>query len=278
MIVEMMDNNLERIEFTVWRGNFLVTLDLYCNKRQLYEVFLQTLILADDATGYRDLIATNLADCNPMVAQDVASAEPYLEQSTVVLGAPGLLVRVLDRMPNLQWCQSTWAGVRELIAHPRRDYLLTGVKGVFGSSMSEYVMAWILALAQNIPERISQREWNAMPARPLSGKSLGILGTGSIAQAVARSATAMGLKVSGLNTDGRPVEGFNECFARDAKQAFAAGLDYLLILLPDTPQTSDFADRTLLDALNPGAVLINAGRGNSIVDADLLQALRGGGA
>ena len=58
----------------------------------------------------------------------------------VVLGRPDFLAQLMDTAPPVRWVQSTWAGVTPLIQHAYRDYVLTGVKGIFGQQMSEYVL------------------------------------------------------------------------------------------------------------------------------------------
>ena len=58
------------------------------------------------------------------------------ERATILLGAPDQLAKTVARMPQLVWVQSTWAGVEPLIAQPKRDFILTALKGVFGAAMS----------------------------------------------------------------------------------------------------------------------------------------------
>jgi phosphoglycerate dehydrogenase-like enzyme len=172
--------------------------------------------------------------------------------------------------------QSSWAGVKPLVDHPRRDYLLTGVRGIFGQSMTEYVLGWLLALERRIIERAGRRRWDERIETGVRGKRIGILGTGDIARAVARGCEMLGIVVTGLNSDGRGVPGFSACYPTLERLDFATGLDYLLGLLPDTPATDNLVDAALLSRLAPGATFINAGRANSVVDGDLLAALAQG--
>jgi phosphoglycerate dehydrogenase-like enzyme len=163
-----------------------------------------------------------------------------------------------------------------LIEHPRRDYQLTGLRGIFGQAMTEYVLGWLLALERGVIRRAQAQHWDATVETGVADRRVGILGTGDIARAVARGCGALGMKPSGLNSSGSPVEAFDTCFAVADRLAFAEGLDYLVALLPETPGTNDLVDRTLLDRLSSGAIFINAGRANSVVDADLLDALADG--
>jgi phosphoglycerate dehydrogenase-like enzyme len=205
-----------------------------------------------------------------------ADAPAALARADILFGPPDVIASLLDSAPQLRWVQSSWAGVRPLVDHPRRDYVLTGVRGIFGQPMTEYVLGWLLALERRIIERAGQGCWDERIEAGVRGKRIGILGTGDIARAVARGCAVLGIDVIGLNSDGRDVPGFSACYPVAERLGFAAGVDYLLGLLPDTPATGNLVDAALLDRLAPGAIFINAGRANSVVDDDLLAALAQG--
>jgi phosphoglycerate dehydrogenase-like enzyme len=230
-------------------------------------------ILGEDAAELAALLA---AATLPQLELVTASDGDDCERADILFGPPDALVDCLDRAPALRWAQSTWAGVTPLLRHPRRDYVLTGVKGIFGQAMTEYVLGWLLALERRIIERAGARRWDHAAEPGLAGRRLGLLGTGSIAQAVARGCATLGLRVSGLNTSGGAVAGFEACFATGDRLAFARQLDYAVSLLPDTPLTDGLVDASFLRALPPGAIFINAGRANTVVDEDLLAALSSG--
>ena len=80
----------------------------------------------------------------------------------------------------------------------------------------------------------------------------------------------------GLNSDGRAVDGFTACYRSADRLAFAEGLDHLVSVLPQTAQTDNLIDHEVLIRLNPGAIVINAGRGNAVVEADLIASLNAG--
>ena len=72
------------------------------------------------------------------------------------------------------------------------------------------------------------------------------------------------------------MEGFTACYPSTDRVAFAEGLDYLVSVLPQTAQTDNLMDHELLMRLNPHAIVINAGRGNAVVESDLITALNAG--
>lgn len=198
------------------------------------------------------------------VYRDVDSLDEKGLAAEVALGAPDVLAPVLEQMPNLRWVQSTWAGVTPLLDVPRRDYLLTGVKDIFGSSMSEYVLGWVLAIERSVLLHAQATQWQFQQDRGLSGLRVGIAGAGSIGSAVAAAVKPFVREVRGLNSDGRAASGFCRCFSSADRLAFAADLNVLVMILPDTPQTNDLINAKVLAKLAPDAIVINGGRANAL--------------
>lgn len=235
------------------------------------------LLLADDAGALEARLQGRLpAGLRTVTCRDSASAREQGAAATLTLANPALLAEVLDDLPRLRWAQSTWAGVRPLVDHPRHDYTLTGVRGIFGQAMSEWVLGWLLALERGILRRSRATHWEGTPDGTVAGKRLGILGTGAIGQAVARRAAALGMACHGLNRNGSKADGFAETFALGEAARLAAGSDYLLALLPDTPATAGIVDAGLLGALPPGAIFMNGGRGSTVDTAAVVAALHAG--
>lgn len=227
--------------------------------------FTHILILSADADALANAMQPDLpAETRLHPCTDNAALPAEAESATIVLGAPDRLLDALPRLPALQWAQSTWAGVTPLIDAPRRDYRLTGVKGLFDAAISEYVLAWTLALQRNVLQRARDRHWNRVSDGSLPGKRMGIMGTGALGMAVARRAEPFGVRLSGLNTRGAATAPFAECYRSDDRLRFAHGLDFVVALMPDTHATTGLIDADFLRALPRGAVVINAGRANAI--------------
>jgi phosphoglycerate dehydrogenase-like enzyme len=208
----------------------------------------------------------------------VVAPDADIETSAVevVVGAPPDLVAIIPRCPQLRWVQSTWAGI-DAIAHFASEALhITPLKSVFGPAMTEYVMGWLLAIERNVISRASHTQWTPSIEPRIAGKRLGIMGTGGIGTAIALAAKAFDLEVIGLNSDGRAVDGFAACYPSADRLAFAERLDYLVSVLPQTSQTDNLVDEALLKRLNPRAIVINAGRGNAVVEAHLIASLTAG--
>ena len=235
----------------------------------------QLLIVADDSAPWTDAVMS-LASPHRRTVVVAPDAEIETFTGEVVVGAPPDLAAVIPRCPQLRWVQSTWAGI-DAIAHFASETLhITPLKGVFGPAMTEYVMGWLLAIERDVISRASHTEWTPSLEPRITGRRMGIMGTGGIGTAIALAAKPFGLEVVGLNSDGRAVEGFNTCYPSTDRLVFSKGLDYLVSVLPQTPQTDNLIDQEALMRLNPGAIMINAGRGNAVVEADLIAALDAG--
>ncbi|OPX32729.1 MAG: hypothetical protein B1H11_13650, partial [Desulfobacteraceae bacterium 4484_190.1] len=104
------------------------------------------LILAKDPTRYAELIKRlDFTDLEVVAFDSVEESKKYIKNCNIILGVPKLIAPILEAANKLQWVQSVYAGVEALLSPPQRtDYILTGVKGIFGPLMSEYVFAYIL--------------------------------------------------------------------------------------------------------------------------------------
>ena len=232
----------------------------------------QILIVAGESAPWTDAVMS-LASPHRRTVVVAPDAEIETSAVEVLVGAPPDLAAIFPRCPQLRWVQSTWAGI-DAIAHFASESLhITPLKGVFGPAMTEYVMGWLLAIERNVISRASHTQWTPTLEPRITGKRMGIMGTGGIGTAIALAAKAFGLEVIGLNSDGRAVEGFDACYPSADRVAFAEGLDYLVSVLPQTSQTDNLIDHEVLMRLNPGAIVINAGRGNAVMEAELIASL-----
>jgi phosphoglycerate dehydrogenase-like enzyme len=198
---------------------------------------------------------------------------------TALFGNPALIVPVLPNMPTVDWVQSSWAGVTPFISGARRDYVLTGVKDVFGSQMSEYVLGYLLAHELKVLRRMkeqNQHNWFTGYSGSLSGKTLGVMGTGSIGQHIAGTAKQFGMRTIGLSRTGRDAPNFDQVRPVAELHDFLVEIDHLAATLPQTEETDNLLDAKALAALSSNAYIVNVGRSNLIDDDALMSALRDG--
>lgn len=239
------------------------------------------LILSRHASVFRDLILlAGALDLEIITATDPDQIPAGGLDCSIILGEPSLICRVLPVLSSLKWVQSTWAGVEPLVVPGlRRDYVLTNARGVFGSLMSEFVFGYMLARERRILERhFSQQEmrWDtSLPGR-LSGKTIGLMGVGSIGSALAKTGKHFGMIVKGYSRSSSSCPEVNAWFHGPDLPRFAENLDYLVCTLPNTTQTRRLVNAAFLQALPKRAVLFNVGRGNALDETDLVAALKSG--
>lgn len=239
------------------------------------------LILSKHAGEYQHLVeAAELPDLQIHATNDPEAALNHYTQCDLVLGEPGLIQQVLPHLHRLRWVQATWAGVEPLLKPGlRRDYVLTNVRGVFGPLMSEFVFGYLLLHERRILQRLaSQRagKWDNTLTGTLRGKTIGLLGVGSIGAHLAKTSRHFEMQVRGFTRSSEESPDIQAYFHGEQLLEFAAGLDYLVCVLPNTHDTYHLVDASLLDKLPEHALLINVGRGPTIDEASLAEALLSG--
>lgn len=230
------------------------------------------IILSSDKSDYQRLIeAAQLPDLE--IVTDPAQAE-------VALGEPKAIRDALPLLSQVKWVQSIYAGVEPLVdPAQRRDYVLTNARSVFGELMSEYVFGYLLFLEKKMLERIQvqkSHKWQRSESGVLRGKTIGLLGVGSIGAHLAGTAKHFRMNVKGFTRESETSPDVDQYYHGDHLLNFAEGLDYLVSVLPRTNDTNKLVDEALLNALPRQAVFLNVGRGNSVDENALVQALNEG--
>jgi len=235
------------------------------------------MILAQDAAEYLPLLDTVFGgNIRLSAASCVEDAIKAYDGQSIVLGEPDLVAVALEQMPAVQWVQSSWAGVTPLLNCGRRDFLLTGIKDVFGPQMAEYVFAYLLAREVRLFERLgrqSKKNWWDQPSGNLQGKVLGVMGTGSIGTKIASTASVFGMNVLGYSRTGTSADPFEKVYAGDQLAEFLPQLDYLVAVLPDTPATNHLLGADAFSLMKNSCYVVNVGRGSLIDEPALINAL-----
>jgi len=228
------------------------------------------LILSQDENKYRALIEEARLSHLEFATQPAADVD-------IVLGEPNPIKAALAALPALVWAQSIWAGIEPLLdPASRRNYTLTNARGVFGGLMSEYVIGYLLAHERKIFKRLEDQKnksWDELETGTLRGKTIGLLGVGSIGAEVARAAKFFGMKVRGYTRTSETSADIDQYYHDAHLQEFAKGLDYLINILPNTVDTRKIIDANLLNALPSRALVINVGRGQAVDESALITAL-----
>jgi glyoxylate/hydroxypyruvate reductase len=182
------------------------------------------------------------------------------------------------RWPKLELLFSTGAGVDQFdfAALPPQLPVVRMVEPGIVQGMVEYVTHAVLDLHRDMPayRRAQQlRQWQPLAVRTAADCSVGMLGLGSLGQAVAAQLRALDFDVAGWSRSRRVLPGV-ACHAGEAElDAFLARTRILVCLLPLTAATKGVLDGALFGRLPRGAGLVHVGRGPQLVTADLLKAL-----
>ncbi len=185
--------------------------------------------------------------------------------------------RLAARAPRLRWIQSLTAGVEQwLAAGVPEGIVLTCARGTHRLSMPENILGALFLLSKQLgPIVLDQRErrWRRRVNDTLAGKTLGILGLGAIGAELARKASGLEMRVIGTKRDAAPVPHVERVFPPAQIDAVLAESDYVVLLLPSTAETRGIISARTLARMKPAAYVLNFGRGDLVVDADLVAAV-----
>lgn len=207
---------------------------------------------------------------------------------------------LLRRTPSLKWIQLLSAGadhiLKGLLAE-RRDIAVTTASGIHATPIAEYTIGSMLAFAHALHLTMRsqiKREWRRNSqfmdiADSLRGKTLGVIGYGSIGRETARIGSALGMPVLALkrNPDDHVDTGWNppgvgdpegripaRWFGPEEREALLSESDYITVTLPMTLHTNKFIGAREFAAMRPNAYIANIGRGGVIDQNAMIEALK----
>lgn len=239
------------------------------------------LLLSQDNAEYQALLKqAYLPGLTILAPESEPEIQAALAKADILLGEPAKLRARLKEAKNLKWVQSTYAGV-DMLLHDdcRQDYQLTNIRGIFGPLVSEYVFGHLLALTRHLRHYKAQQRlhnWQPIPYESLHGKTMLIMGTGSIGQHIAHTAKHFGMTVLGISRSGREAAGFENTYQLPALNNVLSRADVVVSVLPSTPQTRGLFNADRIEHFKPGAIFFNVGRGDAVDEGALIQALRHG--
>ena len=201
------------------------------------------------------------------------------------------LVAVAGRMPNLRWVQTLAAGPDAVLsAGFAPGVVVTSGVGLHDATVTEHALALTLALLRRLPQAAAaqaQHRWadeigGIQPLRPdgavtsLIGARVLVWGFGNIGRNLAPLLRGLGAEVRGVARTAGRRNGF-DVVAEEDLNAELARTDVLIMILPATPQTERALDADRLAALPPHAFVVNVGRGSTVDEDALADALTSGG-
>jgi phosphoglycerate dehydrogenase-like enzyme len=212
--------------------------------------------------------------------EDFAEAAPRASAILYWSGSREQLRSVLLIAPNVKWVHSRAAGLDATLFPELVEsaVILTNAKGVFSEALGEFALAAILYFAKDLRRMIRNQEagrWEIFLVDEIAGQTLGIIGYGSIGQAAAKRAKAMGMKILALRNRATTTDTIvDRFFERDEMEKMLGECDYVLAATPLTPETHHVISDSVFAAMKPACVFINLGRGPVVDQAALVRALQ----
>ncbi len=231
-------------------------------------------------------------------AEDIPAetwARTEILYSTSILPTP-------EQVPALRWVQFHFAGIDRYVNHPlfqKDDLMITTLSGAAMSQMAEYALSMLLALGRKIPALgYSQKksEWpkdkyERFTPFELRGKTVGIVGYGSIGRQIARLLQPFGVTVLAAKYNakqpqdyGYTIDGLGDpqgdlvqrIYPFQAVASMLKECHFVVVTVPLTAQTRGLINAKALNALKPGAYVVDISRGGVIDQAALLDGLKSG--
>ncbi|MCY0877366.1 MAG: D-2-hydroxyacid dehydrogenase [Firmicutes bacterium] len=187
---------------------------------------------------------------------------------------------LIQRLANLRWIHSVSAGVDTVPFRLLRErhISLSNSRGMHGRPMAEQILGTMIAYSRGLyvfwQNQREQRWERGYPVDELTGKTLCIVGAGSIGQEVARKARAFDMRVIGVRTRPEMKPDFDAMYAMDDLNQALAEADFVVVLTPLTPKTHHLIGSPQFASMKPTAILLNYARGPVVDEAALIEALK----
>ncbi len=202
-------------------------------------------------------------------------------QDAEILAAYFIDKEMLGVAKNLKYVCGFLAGVDKLPLDllKERNILLTTGRGIHPIHMSEYAISMMILDARNLDKVLEEKKaknWAAFKYQQdqIYGKKLGILGIGAIGKELARKADAMGMEIVGIKKNPVDVEYVSKVYdMQEGMEVIFSTCDYIVNLFPNTPETNKIINKKYMTMMKPTACMINIGRGDTVNEEDLYDAL-----
>ena len=246
----------------------------------------KTIIIRHEHPEWSDMYVARLSDMFPdldfRVAYSLDDAFALAPDAHAIVGiGPHMPPALIAAMPNLEWIQCLTTGIdnfvhmKELPTHVP----VSKVSGVHGPQVSELALLMMMSLARRLPDMLEaqgQATWTRNLQPVLYGKTLCILGLGSISETLARYAATMGMTVTGVSDGRENAPNVARIYKRADLLKAAREADFLVVLVPLSENTRHIIDADIIAAMKPNAFLINVARGGCVDEAALIKALKSG--
>lgn len=236
------------------------------------------LIVHYDAAYIKKALEPKFPEVTIHAAADEGDVGDFVEEVEILMTV-GISDELVRRARKLQWIQSIISGVEVILALPslRKDILLTSTRGIHGPQMSEMAFLHMLNLACNYPRTyLNQLKGirECWPQPLLYNKAVGILGVGVIGREIACKCKTFGMTVYGITSRKRDIENVDHFYGPQGLLEVVSKVDFVINLIPNTPETKNMIGERELSAMKPKAFFINIGGGETADEDALIKLLK----
>lgn len=188
----------------------------------------------------------------------------------------------IDEFTNLKWIQLLTAGVNQVPMDKvlAKDIVLTNNRGGYSIPIAEWIVLKMLEMIKNTREfyhRQDDKIWKMDTSLlELYGKTVGFIGTGSIAQEAAKRLEPFGVNILGINFSGQDTQHFHKCVSVDSMNDVLPQCDFVVVAAPATDKTYHLLDETVFSHMKDGTYIVNIARGSIIDESALTESLLSG--
>ena len=257
-----------------------MSLTIWCNA-QFLAADTQLLI---EGTKQHRLVFAKTASPLVLVA---GQSDPDMAAADIAFGQPDAAQCLA--LPRLRWVEVTSAGYTRYDtpefqeAFRARGAIFSNVSQVFADSCAQHVLAMMLALGRQLlpsyRDQLGDRSWHyterRYDSRLLTGQTVVMLGFGAIGRRLADLLAPFGMTLIAVRRQTRSERGVRIIPEENVSSALAAA-DHVVNILHDNPSTRNYVNARRIACCKPGARFYNVGRGSTVDERALLEALRSG--
>lgn len=243
---------------------------------------MKKLIIAQNIDKHQsDSIRAVLPDWKVIIGKEPEIWESHLRDAEIIAGwKKNMEEAALGNSTSLSWIQTWSAGVDSmpLKRFEDRGVFLTSANGVHAYPISETIFAMMLGLTRKIHTYVRNQEQKAWAhsglKQEIHGKTIGIIGVGAIGKETAKIAKAFGMTTLGVSRSGSETEHVDAMFKTEQLHDVLPRCDYVVMTVPLTENTRGMIGEKEFSLMKSTAFLINIGRGGTIDEEALINALQ----
>lgn len=186
---------------------------------------------------------------------------------------------VLSKFPNVKVIQSVGASI-DHITNSQKISNSTIISRIVDKQLSidmwEFLVAVVLSEIKNLPDYANQQKlkiWKQHQYQSIKNTTIAVMGLGKIGGLVAENFANLGFKVKGWSSSKKEISNVHSFSGEHEFDDFLENSNFLINLLPLTKQTEGILNEKILQKLTTGTFLINVGRGEHLIDKDLIKLL-----